>query len=237
MKITAYGQTHQGLVRSNNEDFFIINNQKSLFLLADGMGGHNAGEVASKEACRLFDKDFNPDSGDIKSHMREVFVKTNGLIYEQAAKIRDLEHMGATFIVCHIRESIAHILHAGDVRGYHFRSHKLKQVTADHSVVGELVKQGQLSQKEARQHPLKNRVTKAVGPRETIDPDYNKVELRADDMVLLCCDGLWNMVEDKNIGTVLKSEETIENKTGELINQALAGGGDDNITVLLIQTL
>jgi serine/threonine protein phosphatase PrpC len=237
LKTTAYGQTHQGLVRSNNEDFFIINNQKSLFLLADGMGGHNAGEVASKGTCRLYDTDFNPEAADPPSHMREVFEKTNVRIFNQAGDNPELQNMGATFIVCHVRNKSAHILHAGDVRGYHFRNGKLKQITSDHSLVGELLKQGQLTAKEAREHPLKNRVTKAVGPLETINPDYNKVELRAKDILLLCCDGLWNMVDDNNICAVLDTDGTIEHKAGELINQALLAGGEDNITVLLIQIL
>jgi serine/threonine protein phosphatase PrpC len=150
LKTTAYGQTHQGLVRSNNEDFFIINNQKSLFLLADGMGGHNAGEVASKGTCRLYDTDFDPEAADPPSHMREVFEKTNVRIFKQAGDNPELQNMGATFIVCHVRNTSAHILHAGDVRGYHFRNGKLKQITSDHSLVGELVKQGQLTAKEAR---------------------------------------------------------------------------------------
>ncbi len=237
MNTTAYGQTHQGLVRSNNEDFFIINDQKSLFLLADGMGGHNAGEVASKGACRLYDTDFDPDASDLPSHMSEVFKRTNERIFKQAGNEPELQNMGATFIVCHISNSSAHILHAGDVRCYHFRNGKLKQVTDDHSLVGELLKQGELTEKEARQHPLKNRVTKAVGPRETIDPDYNKVELRAGDIILLCCDGLWNMVDNNNICAVLKTDGTAQDKAGELINRALQAGGEDNITVLLIQIL
>jgi serine/threonine protein phosphatase PrpC len=235
LKINAYGLTNKGSVRSNNEDYFTINSQKSLFLLADGMGGHNAGEVASKETCRLYDSFFNPDDKALETHLKEIFTKTNKLIFKRSEKNSKLKNMGATFIVCHIHSSTAHILHAGDVRAYHFRNHTLKQITEDHSSVAELVKVGQITKEQAKEHPLRNRVTKAVGPKETINPDYNRVELAQHDIIFLCSDGLWSMVDDDKILSILIKKESIENKSKELMDKALAAGGTDNITVLLIE--
>jgi serine/threonine protein phosphatase PrpC len=235
VKINAYGLTDQGRVRPHNEDFFTINTEKSLYLLADGMGGHNAGEVASKETCLSYERYFNKNNEEIEAHLKEVFEKTNKRIFTQSKKSAHYRNMGATFIVCHVREAAAHILHAGDVRAYHFRDRTLIQITEDHSSVSELVKLGQITKEQAKNHPFRNRVTRAVGPKDTISPDYNKIELTEHDIVCLCSDGLWGMVDDDKILSVLAKQADIESKSLELIDQALAAGGTDNITVLLIE--
>ncbi|MBN1797980.1 MAG: Stp1/IreP family PP2C-type Ser/Thr phosphatase [Spirochaetales bacterium] len=235
MKINSYGISNQGRVRSNNEDFFHINKEKSLFLLADGMGGHNAGEVASKETCRFYESSFNPDAQEIENHFKAVFKKTNDRIFNFGKKNKDLKNMGATFIVCYIHNSTAHILHAGDVRAYHFQNHTLNQITEDHSLVAELLKQGQITKKQVKEHPLRNRVTNAVGAKEIVYPDYNRVELLQDDIILLCSDGLWNMVDDDKILSIITAQESIETICKKLLDEALAAGGTDNITILLIE--
>ncbi len=230
------GLTDKGKIRENNEDFFLIDEDKSLYLLADGMGGYNGGEVASKTACRLFDEFFKVDGKNIEAHLIEVFKKVNENIFKEGKEKEELKGMGTTFIACHIRENSAHICHVGDVRAYLFRNDVLTPITEDHSLVYQLLKEGHITEEEAAIHPLRSRLTKAIGPSVEIIPDYNKRELKNKDIVLLCSDGLWNMLSDEEIAGVLKKGVEIETKIYELIDKANEVGGKDNVTVVLVES-
>lgn len=233
--IKGFGLTDKGKIRNNNEDFLLIDEDKSLYLLADGMGGHKGGEVASRTACKLFDEFFKVDVKNIEAHLIEVFKKVNENIFKDGGKKEELKGMGTTFIACYIRENFAHICHVGDVRIYLFRNDNLTRLTEDHSLVYQLLKEGHITEEEAKSHPLRSRLTKAIGPFPEIMPDYNKRELKNKDIVLLCSDGLWNMLKDEEIVRILKKDADIKTKTHELIDKANEAGGEDNIAVVLVE--
>jgi PPM family protein phosphatase len=235
LKYSSYALTNPGRIRPNNEDFFVIDNQKSLYLLADGMGGHNAGEVASQGVCKLFEKYFEYPEENIKNHMVDVFKKVNNIIFTQSSKDESLKGMGATFIACYIKNGIAHLCHAGDVRAYRFRNENLKQITEDHSSVASLIKQGFITEEQAKEHPLRSRVSRAVGINKNTFPDYNQIVLNKNDTILLCSDGLWNMLDNNNILEVLSKPDKIEEKCRELLKKANNEGGKDNVTAILIE--
>jgi serine/threonine protein phosphatase PrpC len=232
--IKGFGMTDKGMYRPRNEDFFLIDEGKSLYLLADGMGGHKAGEVASVGACRLFDNFFDPSSPHIAEHFRTVFEKTNRILFEQASKREDLAGMGATFIACHAAGKAAYILHAGDVRAYLRRRGAIKRLTEDHSLVAELVRSGHLTPEQAAVHPMKSQVTKAIGIREAITPGFAGVDLEVEDILLLCSDGLWGTVREEKIGSALDPGMDLDEMAAALVAEANRAGGKDNITVVLI---
>lgn len=237
MSLKSFALTNKGLVRTNNEDYFLINLEKSIYLLADGMGGHRAGEVASHGACKLFDKYFTTPEENIENHLIDIFTKVNKTIINQSKNKEELKGMGATFIACYIENKHAHFCHVGDVRAYHFRDNSLTRITEDHSSVASLVKQGFITEEQAKNHPLRSRVSRAIGSDENIIPDYNIIKINKNDIILLCSDGLWNMVDNNKILKILSKDANVEIKCIELVKKANEAGGKDNITVILIEVL
>ncbi len=231
----GFGITDKGKQRKNNEDFLLLNESKSLYIVADGMGGHKAGEVASQLSCEYFIKYFNANFNNIKEHLFEIFNQTNNLVFNEAQKQDELSGMGTTFIACHIESNNAHFVHAGDVRAYLFRKNNLKQLTEDHSTIALMLKNKLITKEEAKEHPLRNNVNKALGIDENIKPDYTHLKILQNDLILLCSDGLWGMIDDEIIQNILKTTKNIELKTKELIKNANNAGGKDNITALLIK--
>jgi serine/threonine protein phosphatase PrpC len=231
----SYGISDPGKQRENNEDFFLIDNNQQLYMVADGMGGHNAGELASQTACRTFSELFTPTADGIKAQLVSCLQKTNALIYEKSNEDISLHGMGTTLVICYCHDGQVHICHAGDSRAYLFRDKKLVQLTEDHSAVALMVKQGYITKEEAMDHPLKNRITKAVGTMPDVEPDYMSLPIQEDDILLLCSDGLSNMVRDQEMETILSSREHVKGKTKMLVQLANERGGLDNITVVLVE--
>jgi protein phosphatase len=234
IKINTIGNTDTGKVREVNEDSFVINESKQLFIVADGMGGHNAGDVASKMACDLYSDKFNPNAEDIKLEMKAVFEQVNDDVFNDAKE--NMEHYGmrTTLIVSHIKDDTIHIAHAGDVRCYLLRDGMIKPLTEDHTLVYHLVKEGIITPEEAKKHPMRSQVAKSIGNEQKVDPDYSTETLKKGDIYLLCSDGLWNMLEDACIKSILEKESSLEDRAKILIDTANDNGGKDNITVLLI---
>jgi protein phosphatase len=232
--IQACGGSDKGRRSSRNEDFYVIDKENNLYLLADGMGGYRYGEVASRAACELFPVYFDPKTGDFETHMKDILVKINSHLYNQGAARGEDKIMGTTFLACWLAGGRAHLCHAGDVRAYVFRRGRLKQLTRDHSTIAEMVALGYLSNQEARSHPLRHIVNRSLGIEPEVTPDYNSLDIRKGDTLLLCSDGLWTMVEDKVIRESLKKMETPEQTVEQLINLANQAGGADNITAIII---
>jgi protein phosphatase len=232
--IHAAGGTDKGRRSSQNEDFYVIDREKNLFLLADGMGGYRYGEVASRVACELFTVYFDPKIKDFETHMKDILVKINSHLYNQGAAQGEDKIMGTTFLACVLAGRRVHLCHAGDVRAYVFRRGRLKQLTRDHSTIAEMVALGYLSAHEARSHPLRHIVNRSLGAESEVTPDYNSLDIRKGDTLLLCSDGLWTMVEDKVIRETLEKMETPEQTVEQLINLANQAGGTDNITAIII---
>ncbi len=212
-----------------------VGNLPNLFAVADGMGGHNAGDYASSHAVRILvdeireDTDYNP----VKV-IRHAIETANTEIIEQAQKDEKLRGMGTTMVVATIVGQYAYVANVGDSRLY-VVDKQLRQITRDHSLVDEMVRMGEINADEARVHPDKNIITRAVGAADHVEADFFEVELCEDDRILLCTDGLTNMVRDKEICDTIRQNDNIETAASQLVAMANANGGRDNITVMIIK--
>ena len=239
------GATEQGLVRGNNEDSFLLDAAHGLCIVADGMGGHNDGDVASRMAVGKISEyitDYlqsGKQSQSPKNVLRNAFTAANNAIHQTTPKVQQHKHMGATCIAAWFFNNRCYIAHVGDVRGYYFRDDNMTQITSDHTVVAMMVEAGRLTQEEAKQSPFRHRVEKALGPFAQIEPEINVCEVKGGDRFLLCSDGLWDMVEDTLISDALKSLSGKGANTGkvcqQLITLALKAGGKDNVTTIFVE--
>ena len=238
-----FGITDKGRVRPTNQDIYRLEvrpEKESAFLLVcDGMGGANAGNVASRFAADSFLADaagaLDSAPDEIMRHktMLHALEKANDTVFGLAGRQPEFRGMGTTLVGAFVQGREASILNVGDSRAYLFDGEKLRQVSEDHSYVEEMRRLGRISAEDARTHPQKNLITRAVGVDATVDGDLFEVELAETDILLLCSDGLTGMVEDEKIAEVLAKAGTLEDKGRELLTLALEGGGRDNITVAL----
>lgn len=236
--LDTFGATHAGKVRKNNEDSLLVGDgrDRSLFAVADGIGGFEAGEVASGIAIDVL-KDLAP-SDSLEDAIREA----NRGILESARSDEKLSGMGTTVVAARFRgaggasgdEPLAEISHVGDSRAYLLRGGELKPVTEDHSLVAELVRSGDLTRAEASEHPQRNLITRALGAEEEVAVDTTVIPVEVGDRLLLCSDGLSDMVPEAKVGGILTSANDPEGSARALISAALDGGGADNITVVVI---
>ena len=232
--IRAAGATHVGLVRQSNQDNFAF--REGTFVLADGMGGHQGGEVASLEATSTI-----LESGKINSvaDMVKSVSKANQAILKRAKKEDNLSGMGTT--VCVLSEIVGTtgkkrigIANVGDSRIYRLGKSELTQITQDHSLVGDLVRTGELTQEEAARHPQRNILTRALGIEQDLVIDTWELNPVAGDKYLLCSDGLFNEIDDEKIAQILMEDTELEKIAQNLIDHALEAGGHDNITALVL---
>ena len=239
------GATHIGRVRSTNQDSILINAPQQLFIVADGMGGHAGGEIASSLCVQAIDA-YVHEQKEIFSSMPEQthpdahvantlgnainFASTK--IYERALEEPSLRGMGTTATVVKIIQNYAYIAHVGDSRCYLLRRDFIYQVTNDHSLVSEQVRAGILTKEEAELHHLRNVITRSVGYQEEEDVDTTSLALEDDDRLLLCSDGLHGKVTDKEISALLRAQATLA--VPSLIDLANTHGGEDNISVVVI---
>ena len=240
MKI--YGATHKGLVRSTNQDCFdfeLLTDTSSFAVVCDGMGGANAGNVASQLAVQVI-KDYlkralnaKMSSMQIENILRSALYSANSAVYDFAVKDENLKGMGTTVVLLFIYDNTAYILHVGDSRAYRYSGSSLTQLTVDHSMVQSMVDNGQITTEEAKVHPNKNIITRALGVSSEVNADLNIVNLEQDDILLLCTDGLSNYVSEEKIVTELTnfSDKSID----RLIELANEGGGGDNITAIAVK--
>ena len=239
----SYGKTHVGMQRSINQDYIyytddIVGNLKNLYIVADGMGGHRAGDKASSFAVNRFvelaKENENEDSFFI---MKEVLTQVNRELIELAASEEEFHGMGTTFVAATVDEEEICVVNIGDSRLYLY-SDNLRQITLDHSLVEELLRAGQIEKSRAKNHPQKNIITKALGASLSMEPDFFKVEWKIGDKVLLCSDGLSNMVDDDEIEEILAADSDEGKIVTQLVDQANYYGGLDNIaTVIIINDL
>ncbi len=239
------GLTDIGLKRETNEDFISLPNEKEgikLFILADGMGGANAGEVASKTATK-FVRDYirshfieiERNKEELERIIRDSIIEANKKVIELAKNNPDYKGMGTTLIVVLIYRGRIHIGHVGDSRVYRLRQNIFRQITKDHSYVQELVKQGTISQEEAKSHPQKNILLKAIGGDEDIKPDVITKGFVKGDIILICSDGLTNMVDDKYIyEIIMQNMYDVNVACKKLIDKANRNGGLDNVSAIII---
>ncbi|MCQ2500339.1 MAG: Stp1/IreP family PP2C-type Ser/Thr phosphatase [Lachnospiraceae bacterium] len=234
----VFSATDVGQKRQMNQDFLFtseesVGNLPNLFVVADGMGGHNAGDFASRYGVSVLvenvkkDKNFNP----VKI-IRAGIEAANREVIEQARRDPSMTGMGTTMVVATIVGGYAYIANVGDSRLY-LVSDELVQITQDHSLVAEMVRLGELTPEEARKHPDKNIITRAIGTSEEVRIDFFDMKMEEGEMLLMCSDGLSNMVEDEDIYDIVKKVED-PGKAQALVDQANANGGKDNIAVILV---
>jgi protein phosphatase len=231
MSVASYaGASDTGRKRRRNEDSFVI--APPLFAVADGMGGAQAGEIASKlAAAALEDTDPGTMSGEERVTM--LIQEANRRVHERATADPSTSGMGTTMTVALVEGMLVAFGHVGDSRAYRYRNGSIEQITEDHSLVNELLKSGKLSPEEAGTHPQRSVITRAVGTDPDVDVDSFTVEAEAGDVFLICSDGLTDMVEDDDILDVLeKFHDDLDRATKSLVSAANRGGGEDNITVV-----
>ena len=234
----VFGKTDVGLVRKINQDFIFYSRESvgafpNLFIVAGGMGGHNAGDFASRYAVECFLSYIKNSKPDALIRMVDEGIKyANKKIMEKAAEDENLRGMGTTMVVAYIEDGQLFVANIGDSRLY-LLDKQINQVTEDHSFVATLVRAGELTPAEARVHPDKNVITRAVGAAENAKVDFFEVDLEPGDQILMCSDGLSNMVEDEVLYDIVKNTY-IGDVVDGLIDEAKRNGGSDNIAVIVI---
>lgn len=235
-----YAKTDPGRVRDHNEDYVFasdapLGDLPNLYIVADGMGGHNAGEHASEIAVKTVVSKLRDLKGDdVKQSLRLAISAANEAVIMGAIEDPTKQGMGTTLVVCVVGRDEVTVANVGDSRAYIVRNGRLERVTHDHSVIEEMIRAGTLSKSAAAYHPDKHKITRAIGAEDTVKPDIFTVPVEDLDAVLLCTDGLTNMVEDDEIEEVLTSGRKVKQQAEELLNRANDYGGRDNITLLVI---
>jgi PPM family protein phosphatase len=232
-----FAATDIGNYRDKNEDFYFCND--NLFIVADGMGGHKAGEVASKNAVKnfveYFQKNLKKNFQNIKEFMITGINFANSKVFKLSREEIDYSNMGTTFTGCYINGSKAHVIHAGDSRLYLKNCKEFKLLTSDHTMVGELFRKGLLTYEETFNHPQRNYLTNVLGTGDELIPDYFSFDLSENDIILLCSDGLNSMLRDAFISKIINQFKNPEKITEKLIYWAKNKGGLDNITIISIK--
>ena len=243
--IKAYAKSDQGKVREINQDYFYISNsldEVQLYILADGMGGYNGGEIASKLAVQTAKnyiqnnfKDIEKDKDSIIQLLGSSMEYANMVVYEKSKETPELQGMGTTLEICLIYNNKVYIGHVGDSRIYRIRKQFIRKLTQDHSYVQKLVKEGTITKEQAAHHPQKNMLMKALGCNAFVEPDVMVKGFLKDDILIICSDGLTNLVDQETIYEM--ASKNMEQATKDLVKLANDRGGYDNITVVIIKNI
>jgi len=238
--LKAFSITDIGERRRINQDYVFCSNDAigklpNLFIVADGMGGHNAGDYASRYCVEFFKQKIEASENDSPIASIEAAIsETNEALRSKAQEQTELEGMGTTLVIATIFDKEMYVANVGDSRLYVIGK-EIKQVTEDHSLVEAMVKTGELNRNEARIHPNKNIITRAIGANENVEPDFFEVNLEEGDTVLMCSDGLTNMLEDETIERIIRENENPEEAAETLVKCANQNGGKDNIAIIIIK--
>lgn len=240
--LRSYATTDIGRKRQLNQDFIYLSevpvgNLPNVFIVADGMGGHNAGDYASRYAVETVveEIEISFEKNPVKILGRAI-ERANKMIRQRAREDISYSGMGTTMVIATCIGRYLEVANVGDSRLYVVND-RIRQITQDHSLVEEMVRMGGIDRASARNHPDKNIITRAIGARDHVEADFFNLELQAGDMVLLCSDGLTNMMDDEAIHRVLKSGRSLEDRVEELVRVANQNGGKDNISVIVIEPL
>lgn len=237
MKFEAWYLSDKGLRRDSNQDSCLANNDLGLFIVADGMGGHSGGEVASSLAVDTVQGLFaDPEARDLSPRevMAKAYENASRKIFDKAANENpELAGMGTTMVVAYVRENTIYVGNVGDSRCYLFQKPHLWQITEDHSLMNEQLRAGLLSEEQSKNFVGRNVITRSVGYEREVQPDIIEREIQQGEIYLICSDGLSGLVSDDKISLILNG--TPPDKVAKMcVEQALAHGGDDNVTVLVI---
>jgi len=237
--ITCAGRTDVGIIRSGNEDNFLMVPDRGIFVVADGMGGHAAGEVASEMAVRFVARELGSLKGlsddQMADRMRTSIRAANGAIFQRTLTEHDKRGMGTTVTVLVLYDTRFLIGQVGDSRAYLYRDQKLMQLTKDHSYVQEQVDAGYLTPEQARSHPYSNVITRCVGANSDVMPDVYLGTVKPRDLFLIASDGLTGMLEDPQLAELMAGDRMPQEQVDDLITEANRHGGLDNITAIIIR--
>jgi len=238
--IKLYSKSDIGIKRMNNQDFCdtgYFDDGTAWIIVCDGMGGANGGNIASEIATEKTKeyllKNYKVDS-NLEKLLTDAVETSNKIIYELSVSDEALSGMGTTIVAAIIKDGFAHVLHVGDSRAYIVRKDEIEQITIDHSMVQELLMLGSITALEAKNHPQRNIITRALGVRSEVDTEFDKVEFKNDEKLLLCTDGLTTMVEDEDIIEIF-DDHNADELAAALIDAANVNGGNDNITVAIAE--
>ena len=236
----TYSITDIGKRRSANQDFVYasdqpVGNLSNMLIVADGMGGHNAGDLASRYTVESM-VDYIEKAVEKRPIplLAEAIHHANELVVEKAKSDKALEGMGTTVVAATVQENYLYVANVGDSRLY-LIDQEIEQITRDHSLVEEMIRVGELQRKDAKSHPDRNIITRAVGVRTPVKIDFFDIKLEPGDVILLCSDGLTNMVEDEDIRRIVKKSSSLKEAAQRLVTEANKNGGKDNISVVLAE--
>ena len=242
-QLESFGLTDVGLVREHNEDVWAAYPTNRLFILADGMGGHSSGEIASKEAVNhlftLFTSWHDSHIASIaetKMFFANALTQVNSWVYKKGLQDENLKGMGTTLCALFFHHKEAILAHVGDSRIYRLRNKQLELLTEDHSLIAELLALGAMSAQEAETFPYKHILTRAIGTQPKVEPSIASVEVEAGDLFMLCSDGLTNYLSHEQITEILEQDLSLPQLGQALVDLANRNGGGDNITLILIHT-
>lgn len=239
MKFNAWYLTDKGLKRDSNQDNFLINQDLGIFIVADGMGGHFGGEVASAIAVATVEEVFrDPRSQNMSARelLNHAFLEASHRIFDKALEEPKLSGMGTTMVMGYLKNNTFYVANVGDSRCYLFKKPHLWQLTEDHSLINEQIRSGIMSEDQAKAVVGRNVITRSVGFERDVTPDIVEKEITSGEVYLLCSDGLSSLVADEKINEIMNSgfaSQIVE----RCVEQALNNGGDDNVTVLAVQFL
>ncbi|WP_306601309.1 Stp1/IreP family PP2C-type Ser/Thr phosphatase [Geothrix sp. 21YS21S-2] len=248
MRVVAAGRTEVGCVRKHNEDNFLMEPDLGLFVVADGLGGHAAGEVASQivvekvgqfithtvERDRTWPVEYDTALPYDGNRLKAALLLADQSILNDIRTNPERESMGSTVVACLVNADTITLVHVGDSRAYLLNPDGIQQVTRDHSWVAEQVANGILTPDEARRHPFRNVITQALGNGGELDISVREIQVKELDRILLCSDGLSGMVQDQEIWEIVQNAPDMEEAAGRLIAKAMGNGGEDNITVVIV---
>jgi serine/threonine protein phosphatase PrpC len=246
IEVKTYGLTDVGRKRKKNEDQFVLNDQLGLYVVADGMGGHKGGAVASQLAvdtihsviqsfsddpANIKEADVRP--GDYKGWIVHAVQSASKAVHDKSKENKALKGMGTTVVMVLVHDDRLYVGNVGDSRCYLIRNNKISQITEDHSLVGEQVKAGLITEDDARNHQYKNVITRSVGFQPTVEVDVCSKQIKYNDAILLCSDGLSNMLDDNQLLTMILANSA-KSICQKLVDMANEKGGDDNITTIYL---
>ena len=248
MRVVAAGQTEVGCVRKHNEDNFLVEPELGLFVVADGLGGHAAGEVASQIVVEKIDQFIThtlerdrtwPVEYDVAlpydgNRLKAALLLADQGILNDIRTNPERESMGSTVVACLVKDDKVTLVHVGDSRAYLLNASGITQVTRDHSWVADQVANGILTPEEARRHPFRNVITQALGNGGDLDVAVQELQVQELDRILLCSDGLSGMIQDQEIWEIVQTSPDVAEATRRLIAKAMNNGGEDNITVVIV---
>ncbi len=235
-------KTDKGKKRDANEDSLFVMPQEDIYIVADGVGGQNSGEIASTMAVKNIAEYIKEqplhdieDEELLKKYFLDCMRQVNRKIYQTARNSAENAGMATTVVMLHLTAHYAYFINVGDSRAYICRDGQILQVTEDHTYVNELVKGGSITKQEAESHPQKNMITRALGGDEKILPDFYRLEILKNDVIILCSDGLYGELSEEEIGSMARESSSMSVLSKNLVQRANKNGGSDNITVICLK--